>query len=187
MQPPYFISIPFTLTLILLTLILPSSARPNKPSHATPSTFPPTTLSPSPSPTALRPRANEAIILNNGWSLHYNTIDIIAPNIPIAASSLLQFYDLILASLEAEGDWEPRQRVFASTPGGGIKLGLYAAETLITREWLGAFVRALVCFDFLSVFCWGVGIEGLVVGWGKRGGFFADMWRSVEETGGGDA
>ena len=77
--------------------------------------------------------------------------------------------------------------MFASTPGGGIKLGLYAAETLITREWLGAFVRALVCFDFLSVFCWGVGIEGLVVGWGKRGGFFADMWRSVEETGGGDA
>ena len=180
MQPPYVFSMPFTLTLILLTLILLSSARPKTPSH--------TTLFPSLSPTPLHPRANEAINLNNGWSLHYNTLDIIAPNIPIAATSLLQFYDLILASLEAEGDWEPRHRVFASTPeGGGIKFGLYAAETLITKEWLGAFVRALVCFDFLSVFCWGVGMEGLVVGWGKRGGLFADMWRSVEETGGGDA
>lgn len=41
--------------------------------------------------------------------------------------------------------------MFASTPAGGIKLGLYAAETLITKEWLGAFVRALVrhflCLD----------------------------------------
>ena len=141
MQPPYVFSMPFTLTLILLTLILLSSARPKTPSHTT--LFP--SLSPSLSPTPLRPRANEAINLNNGWSLHYNTLDIILPNTPIAATSLLQFYDLILASLEAEGDWEPRHRVFASTPeGGGIKFGLYGAETLITKEWLGAFVRALV-------------------------------------------
>ncbi|KAI4224633.1 MAG: hypothetical protein LQ349_007201 [Xanthoria aureola] len=194
MLPPYLTIIPLTLT---LTLILPSSARPNTPSHTTlspslsptilppttlfptilppttlfPTPLPPTTLFPTPLPptthprTPLRPRANGAINLNNGWSLHYNTLDIILPNIPIAATSLLQFYDLILASLEEEeGDWEPRHRVFASTPegGGGIKLGLYAAETLITKEWLGAFVRALE--------------RGILL-----------MWRSVEETGGGDA
>lgn len=76
--------------------------------------------------------------------------------------------------------------MFASTPEGGIKLGLYAAETLITKEWLGAFVKALVCL-FLFCFLFGVGMEGLLV-WGKKGGnFFADMWRTVEETGGGDA
>ncbi len=153
MQLHHLISIP-----LFLILILPSSARPNKPSHTTPSTHSPhnrlllhlpSPLHPSPHH-PLRPRANEAINLNNGWSLHYNTLDIISPNIPIAATSLLQFYDLILASLEA-GDWEPRHRVYASTSGGGIKLGLYAAETLITKEWLGAFVKALVrhflCLD----------------------------------------
>ena len=70
--------------------------------------------------------------------------------------------------------------MFASTPeGGGIKLGLYAAETLITKEWLGAFVRALVCF-ISSVWMGGFDCKG-------KGKFFADMWRSVEETGGGDA
>ncbi|KAI4247411.1 MAG: hypothetical protein L6R42_009612 [Xanthoria sp. 1 TBL-2021] len=137
MQPPR--SFGASLFLVLLNLIFPSSALPSPdplPVYTTPSTLSPRDWRDP----AYRNLFNRVVVLGGGWALYYNTLDFMRPNVPTGAESLLQFYDLILASLDA--DWEPRQQVYASTPGG-ISLAVYSAETLITKEWLRPFINAL--------------------------------------------
>ncbi|KAI4257597.1 MAG: hypothetical protein L6R42_005547 [Xanthoria sp. 1 TBL-2021] len=134
-----------SLFLVLLNLIFPSSALPSPNPSPLYSTHiqAPSTLSPRDwRDPAYRNLFNRVVVLGGGWALYYNTLDVMRPNVPTGAESLLQFYDLILASLDAE--WEPRQQVYASTPGG-ISLAVYSAETLITKEWLRPFINALVC------------------------------------------
>ncbi|KAI4281393.1 MAG: hypothetical protein L6R38_003727 [Xanthoria sp. 2 TBL-2021] len=142
MQPPR--SFGASLFLVLLNLIFLSSALPNPnplPVYSTHIQIQSSTLSPRDwRDPAYHNIFNHVVVLGGGWALHYNTLDFIRPNVPTGAESLLQFYDLILASLDAE--WEHRQQVYASTPGG-ISLALYSAETLITKEWLRPFINAL--------------------------------------------
>ncbi|KAL8835828.1 MAG: hypothetical protein Q9176_006709 [Flavoplaca citrina] len=144
-------TIPFLLS--LLHFIYTSTSAPS--SHPALSLAPPSSDNPNPNtpspPTThpLLPRdwrdpSNRAIFnristLSGGWSLYYNTLDIMSPNIPIAADSLLHFYDLVIESLE--DGWAPRQRVYAVA--GEIKLVMETANGIITKEWVVGFVRAL--------------------------------------------
>lgn len=145
MQPPR--SFGASLFLVLLNLTFLSSVLPIPdplPWYSAPIQAQRSTLSPRDwRDPAYRNIFNRVVVLSGGWALYYNSLDFMRPNVPTGAESLLQFYDLILASLDA--DWQPRQRVYASTPGG-ISLAVYSAETLITKEWLRPFINALVCF-----------------------------------------
>ncbi|KAL9626496.1 MAG: hypothetical protein Q9204_007256 [Flavoplaca sp. TL-2023a] len=125
-----------------LSLAPPLSDNPNPHTPSPPPSLPPPTHSLL--PRDWRDPSNRAIFnristLSGGWSLYYNTLDFMSPNVPIAADSLLHFYDLVIESLE--DGWAPRQRVYAHA--GEIKLVMETANGIITKEWVVGFVRAL--------------------------------------------
>ncbi|KAI4274784.1 MAG: hypothetical protein L6R38_006039 [Xanthoria sp. 2 TBL-2021] len=78
-----------------------------------------------------------------GWTLHWNTLDFIFPNVPAPAQKLIELYDSVIDKIAAEWSYEPDQQA-RTVHLGEVTLDIQSNQA-IPLGWLTKF-----CLDAIN-------------------------------------
>lgn len=86
-----------------------------------------------------------------GWTLHWNTLDFIFPNVPAPAQKLIELYDSVIDKIAAEWSYEPDQQA-RTVHLGEVTLDIQSNQA-IPLGWLTKFCLDAVCCRQSSLLC----------------------------------
>ncbi|KAL8691794.1 MAG: hypothetical protein Q9218_003070 [Villophora microphyllina] len=91
--------------------------------------------------TGIRKRVDVNIAVGGGWSLHYNTLELVS-NVQPAIADLLRFYNGVLEL--GANSWANEAPLFDRTAAiGGVQLK-FRSNRLISWEWIRVFLNSAI-------------------------------------------